>query len=61
MKNQFIRFIVSNVSDDLNTNFEPQVVAECYEALQGFDIKSLANLTALIEAVNTGEEVCDAV
>jgi hypothetical protein len=56
MKNQFATYIASNVGHELNTTFEPSVVAECYTALLGFSTDELKNLAALIEAAQLGEE-----
>ena len=58
MKNQFAVFIASNVGHELNTTFEPSVVAECYTALLGFSTDELKHLAALIEAAQLGEEEC---
>lgn len=56
MKTQFATFIASNVSHELNSNFEPSVVAECYTALLGFSKDELKHLAELIEAAQMGEE-----
>lgn len=56
MKNQFAVFIASNVGHELNTTFEPSIVAECYTALLGFSTDELKHLAELIEAAQLGEE-----
>ncbi len=56
MKNQFKVFIATNLRNELNETFEPSIVAQCYEALNGFTKHELKQLAELIEAAQTEEE-----
>ena len=56
MKNQFKVFIATNLRNELNETFEPAIVAQCYEALNGFTKHELKQLAELIEAAQTEEE-----